>query len=140
MRTAVIGITLCAAFAAFGCGASQTKWNAEAAQYAVYAMQVPLFAGTEIEDAMGHESWGDEPDSYSYGMTWWCKTTGTKDEIVAFYERALPGARKEVDEDGGVTLTVIPEAAGPREDMGVYVTGDGEYRVFEHTKAKKPGT
>lgn len=140
MKTVALAAALVAAVLAAGCGASQAKWSAEAAQYAVYAAQIPLFPGTEIEDAMGHESWGDEPDSYSYGMTWWCKTEGTKDEIVAFYEKALPGATREVDDEGGITLTVIPSGAAPREDMGVYVTGDGEYRVFEHTKAKKQGT
>jgi hypothetical protein len=31
-------------------------------------------------------------------------------------------------------------AQRPLPAMGVYVTGDGEYRVFEHTKAKKQGT
>jgi hypothetical protein len=140
MRNVILTVTVCAAMAAAGCGASHAKWNAEAAQYAVYATQIPLFPGTEIDDAMGHESWGDEAGSYSYGMTWWCKTEATKAEIIAFYEKALPGARKETDEEGYVTLTVAPDGAAPREDMGVYVTDDGEYRVFEHTKAKKQGT
>jgi len=140
MKTAALAVALLAACVAAGCGAGQTKWSAEAAQYAVYAAEIPLFPGTEIEDAMGHESWGGEPDSYGYGMTWWCKAEGTKDEIVAFYEKALPGARRETDDEGAVKMTVIPDGAAPREDMGVYITVDGGYRVFEHTKAKKPGT
>lgn len=129
-----------AALAAAGCGAGQTKWNAEAAQYAVYATAIPLFPGSTIEDAMGMESWGDEADSYSYGMTWWCKVEATQDEILAFYTKALSGARRETDDLGYPRLTLVPEGAAPGEDMGVYVTGDGEYRIFEHTKAKKPGT
>ena len=123
-----------------GCSAGQARWSAEAAQYAVYATQIPLFPGTTIEDAMGHESWGDEPHSYSYGMTWWCKAEGTKEEILAFYRKVLDGEVETIDEDGGVRLTVLPDGGQPREDMGVYVTGDGEYRVFERTQKKKPGT
>ena len=137
LAPAVIALTL---LAVAGCGQTQTKWHAEAAQYAVYATKIPLYPGTKIEDAMGHEGWGDEPDSYLYGMTWWCKAEGTQAEIVAYYETTLKGAKKETTEDGYVELTVIPEGAADREDMGVLVTGDGEYRVFEHTKAKKPGT
>ncbi len=140
MKNFVPAVIVIAALAVVGCGASQTKWDAEAAQYAVYATKIPLYPGTKIEDAMGHEGWGDEPDSYLYGMTWWCKAEGTKAEIAAFYEQALPGATKETDDEGNIILTVVPEGAAPREDMGVRVTGDGEYRVFEHTKAKKPGT
>jgi len=140
MKTLVPSIIALAALAIAGCGTSQTKWDAESAQYAVYATRIPLHPHTKIEDAMGSESWGDEPDSYSYGMTWWCKTEGSKSEIAAFYEQALPGATKETDEEGNVTLTVIPEGASPGENMGVYVTADGEYRIFEHTKAKKAGT
>jgi len=140
MRSIVLAVTMFAALAAAGCGTSQTKWSAEAAQYAVYASEIPLFPGTEIEDAMGSESWGDTPDSYSYGMNWWCKSEGTREEIIAFYEKVLPGARREVDEDGDVSLTVTPPGASPHEDMGVRIVGDGDYRIFEHTKAKKPGT
>lgn len=133
-------LVLGALLAASGCGAGQARWSAEAAQYAVYATQIPLFPGTTIEDAMGHESWGDEPDSYSYGMTWWCETEGSKEEILEFYRKVLDGEVEEIDEDGGVKLTVLPDGGQLREDMGVYVTGDGEYRVFEHTQQKKPGT
>ncbi|NOT34878.1 MAG: hypothetical protein HOP12_12005 [Candidatus Eisenbacteria bacterium] len=65
---------------------------------------------------MGSESWGDEADSYSYGMNWWCETRASREQVLAWYETKLPNAKREIDED------------------------DGKYRVFEHTRQKKAGT
>jgi hypothetical protein len=121
-----------------GCAAKEAKWTKDAAQYAVYAQKIPLYPGTKIVDSMGSESWGDAADSYSYGMTWWCKAKASKDQLLAWYESRLPDADRR-DTDYGVELTVTPEGASANEDMGVLVVGDGEYRVFEHTKQKKQG-
>lgn len=126
-----------------GCGteAAETAWSPEAAQYAVYATRIPLYPGTKIEDAMGSERYGgDPPNSYIYGMTWWCTTKATRDELRAWYEQKLPAATRETTDDGHLVLTVIPENARPREAMGILIEGDGKYRVFERTLQKKAGT
>jgi hypothetical protein len=123
-----------------GCETQETAWSKEAAQYAVYATRIPLYPGTKIEDAMGSERWGSEPESYIYGMTWWCTAEATRDELRTWYEAKLPTAARATDDDGGLVLTVIPEGAQPREKMGVLIEGDGKYRVFERTRQKKAGT
>jgi hypothetical protein len=142
-RSVVVALSLTAASLALaGCGseAGETNWSPEAAQYAIYATRIPLYPGTKIEDAMGSERYGADPGSYSYGMTWWCTARATRDELRTWYEAKLPTATRATDDDGHVVLTVVPEGAGPREDMGVLIEADGKYRVFEHTRQKKPGT
>ncbi len=121
-----------------GCAAKQGKWDAESAQYAAYATQIPLYPGTKITESMGSESWGDEPDSYAYGMTWWCETKATREQLVAWYEARLPNAKRATPlGDGSIELTVVPTGAKPGEDMGVLIGEDGKYRVFESRKQKE---
>lgn len=119
-----------------GCGVGETKWDAEAAQYAAYATQIPLYPGTRITDAMGSESWGDGPESYSYGMNWSCETKATREELVAFYEAKLPGAERSTPYDNVIQLMVTPKGALPGETMGVLIEDGGKYRVFEDRKSK----
>jgi hypothetical protein len=121
-----------------GCGAHEAKWSAEAAQYAAYATQIPLYPGTKITDAMGGESWGDGPETYSYGMNWSCETKATREELVAWYEARLPNAQRRTTDLGWIELTVIPKNAKPGEDMGVRIESDGKYSVFENRKNKNP--
>ena len=119
---------------------TRTRWIGEAAQYAVYATRIPLYPGTQIEDAMGSERFGGEPDSYIYGMTWWCTAKATQEELRSWYEAKLPAAERVTDDDGNLVLTVTPDGAAPRERMGVLIEGDGKYRVWERTLQKKAGT
>jgi hypothetical protein len=119
---------------------TETAWSKEAAQYAVYATQIPLYPGTKIEDAMGSERFGGDDPAYIYGMTWWCAAQATRDELRAWYEAKLPAATRETDDDGALVLTVVPENARPHETMGVLIEANGKYRVFERTLQKKAGT
>jgi hypothetical protein len=130
---AMLGLAACAEDAA------ETAWSPEAAQYAVYATRIPLYPGTKIEDAMGSERFGGDP-GYTYGMTWWCAVTATRDQLQAWYEAKLPTATRATTDDGGLVLTVVPADAGQWEHMGVLIEGDGKYRVFERTRQKKAGT
>lgn len=138
----VVAILAVTSLGLAGCGTEATEgaWSGEAAQYAVYATRIPLFPGTKIEDAMGSERFGKEPDSYIYGMTWWCTAQATRDELRTWYEAKLPAAERVTDDDGNLVLTVVPDGAAPREKMGVLIEGDGKYRVFERTLQKKAGT
>jgi hypothetical protein len=138
---AALGVTV-AGLALAGCGseATETAWSKEAAQYAVYATRIPLYPGTKIEDAMGSERCSRDLGDCTYGMTWWSTAKATRDELRTWYEEKLPTATRETDGDGHLVLTVIPDGAAPREDMGVLIEADGKYRVFEHTLRKKPGT
>ena len=86
---------------------TETAWSKEAAQYAVYATRIPLYPCTKIEDAMGSERFGREPDSYIYGMTWWCTAQATRDELRTWYETKLSTAERVTDDDGQVRLTPV---------------------------------
>jgi hypothetical protein len=125
-----------------GCGseAAEAVWSKEAAQYAVYATRIPLYPGTKIGEAMGSERYNKDRSSVIYGMTWWCATKATRDELRTWYEAKLPTAERATNDDGHLVLTVVPEGAGPQETMGVLIEGDGKYRVFERTLQQKAGS
>jgi hypothetical protein len=116
-----------------GCGASETKWTAEAAQYAVYATQIPLYPGAEAEDAIGSEMQGEV---VTEGMTFWFKVDAPKDQVVAWYEAKLAGATRRTLEEGEIMFTLAPRGGEVGEEMGVIVD-HGRFRVFENTKAGK---
>jgi hypothetical protein len=127
---------LLAVAALTGCAAKEAKWTAEAAQYAVYATQIPLYPGAKCEDVMGSDSYGDEPESHTEGMAWWYNVSAPKDKVVAWYEARLPKAVKTDGDDGSVVFTVEPEGGEAGEDMGVIIE-EGKLRVFEHSRAGK---
>ncbi len=123
-----------------GCAASETKWKKEAASLAVYAQTLPLYPGLEFDDVMGSDTYGDEPDSHHEGLCYWFDVKNpdqdTKEKIVAWYDQKLPGARKEINDEGDVTYTLTPPNGEPGEDMGIIVENQ-KVRVFEHTKSGK---
>jgi hypothetical protein len=120
-----------------GCSLNETKWTGETATYVVYAKQIPLYPGAKARDAMGSESWGDTPDSYSEGMAVWFEVQGyDKEKVLAWYEEKLPNATTQVLDTGAIELTVPVPNGEPGEDMGVVIEDDG-FRVFENTKAGK---
>lgn len=89
---------------------------------------------------MGSETSGGDPDTATHGMVFWCLAEATKDEMIRWYAAALPGAtREDLEDEGWVTFTLAPPGGSEGEDMGVLVEEDGKYRIFEHTKRKKPG-
>ncbi len=120
-----------------GCSSSsETKWPKEAARLVVYGTQMPLYPGAELEDAMGSESWGDTEDSYSEGMAVWFTVKDSKEKVLAWYEAKFPDAKREVDDEGDVTFTLVPTGGEAGEDVGVTVE-DGKIRIFESTKRGK---
>ena len=120
-----------------GCSMNETRWSGDAAAAVVYAKAIPLYPGAKSDGAMGSQSWGDEPGSYTEGMTVWFVVDGyDRAKVLEWYERRLPGAETEVLDDGAIQLK-IPVAGGePGEDMGV-VIDENRFRVFEHTKPGK---
>jgi hypothetical protein len=119
-----------------GCAASETKWKSEAASLAVYAQELPLYPGIELDDVMGSDSYGDEPESHTEGLTFWFDFKDPKEKVVAWYDQRLPGANKEINEEGDVIYTLTPPNGEPGEDMGVIIE-DKRLRVFEHTRGGK---
>ena len=109
-----------------GCGGSQQKVLADA----VYAKDVPVFKGATFDDISGDESWGDDPDSYTKGKTWWFKTKASKEEMLAFYTKLYPNAEKIELDTGGIELRFVPEGALNFEDVTIVVS-DGELRIGE---------
>jgi hypothetical protein len=115
--------------------ASHSTDDYDEAPRAQYANQIPVYPGAKIDDAMGSESWGDGPESHSYGMTWWFKTKATQPELIAFYDFALAGATRQVDDEGAVHWTLAPQAGEAGEEIGVTVDAEG-FRIHEETKRK----
>ena len=135
IRLALAAAVTLAALA--GCGVNETKWTGETASYVVYAKQIPLYPGAKARDAMGSESWGDTPDSYSEGMAVWFEVQGyDKEKVLSWYEEKLQNATTQVLDTGAIELTVPVPNGEPGEDMGVVIEDDG-FRVFENTKAGK---
>lgn len=128
---------LAAALAVAGCATQEAKWSAEAASHVVYAKTIPLYPGAQARDVMGSQSWGDDPDSYSEGMSVWFEVKDySREKVLAWYEERLRGAETEVLDDGAIQLTIPAPNGEKGEDMGVIIDADG-FRVFEHTKAGK---
>ncbi len=138
---------LLAASSLFGCGAKQPVYDGQAANHSinhigdapkgVYANQLPLYPGVKFTDAMGSESWGDEPDSYSKGMRWEFEYQVPMEKVVGFYDAALPDAKRETDPaSGAVTWTLVPN--GAQRGESVYVTvEDGKLRIHEEVKPRR---
>jgi hypothetical protein len=127
---------LLAVAALTGCAAKEAKWTAEAAHYAVYATQIPLYPGAKCGDVMGSDSYGDEPESHSEGMCWWYDVKAPKDELVAWYEARLPKAVRTEGDDGSVVFTIEPTGGEAGEQMGVMIE-DNKLRVFENVRPGK---
>lgn len=128
------------ALALAGCGADP---NAKVLANAVYAKSIPVYKGAHFTETSGNESWGDDPNSYTQGTTWWFETKATQAEMLAFYEKLYPSAEKLEIETGGVELTIRPEGAATAfEDVTIYVC-DHELRIGEsvspNTKARLRG-
>jgi len=130
MRFGRIGLlallALATAVVLAGCGASQQKILADA----VYAKNVPVFKGATFDEVMGDESWGDDPESYTKGKTWWFKTKASKAEMLSYYEKLYPNAEKTELDSGGVQLRFVPDGALKFEDVTI-VLKDGELRIGE---------
>lgn len=74
---------------------------------------------------MGNESYGDEPDSYTQGQTWYFDVKDSKEKVLAFYEQQFPGAERTTNDDGSIKFRIVPEGAEKNEY--VYATvGDGK--------------
>jgi hypothetical protein len=120
-----------------GCAAKEAKWSGETASMVVYAKSIPLYPGARAKDAMGSESYGDEPDSYSEGMCVWFEIKDfDRARVLAWYEERLPGAKTQTFEDGAIELKVPAPNGEPGEDVGVVVS-EKDFRVFEHTRQGK---
>ena len=139
IRCAVLGAALLAALA--GCSARQPVYDGTVASHslkdfkdapeAMFATQVPVYPGARVTDAMGSESSGDEADSYAEGMCWWLKFNAPTERVVAFYDAALPNAKRAVSEDdGGIDWTFVPAGGRPADRVTVHVQGD-ELRISE---------
>ena len=91
--------------------------------------------GAKIEDVMGSDTYGDEPESHREGMSFWFEVTATQAELDAWYSTRLAGASKE-NQDGTIVYTLTPAGAESGEEMGVYLE-DNRLRVWESTKSGK---
>jgi len=134
MRTPIVALIVLSTLALAGCGAKPTSLP-----HAVYANAVPIYPGATLEDAMGSTSAGDTPESMSDGMAWFFDVDAPADRMVAFYEKKLPGAKRDPVWQEGVRLVWIPPGASPGEEVSV-VIGENELSIREAVKpGKRPG-
>ena len=92
-----------------------------------------MFKGATFDEVMGDESWGDDPDSYTKGKTWWFKTKVSKDEVLAYYTKLYPNAERTELDSGGTQLRFVPTGASRFEDVTI-VVGNGELRIGESVR------
>ncbi len=126
--------TAALALAAAGCAARSAKDLLPGAVYA--AKVVPVYRDAELTDVLGSDSWGDGPDSYTQGQTWYFDTGDSQKKVLAFYEKLLPDAERKTNDDGSVTFRIVPAGAEKFEYVQVTV-GEGEIRIGEHCRPGK---
>jgi hypothetical protein len=102
---------------------------------AVYAQAVAVYAPATYEGVMGGKSGGLDGEASSESVSWFFDTQDSKDKVVAFYDKALPGATKEVT-DEEVTYTFVPTGAEADEQVEVIVR-DGQIQIHESTRPGK---
>jgi hypothetical protein len=139
VRLLVFGALLPALVA--GCAAKQPVYDGKIAAYSVdrfhdapkamFANQVPVYPGAQVTDSMGSQSYGDEADSYFEGMCYWLKFKGSTDQVIAFYDAALPNAEKTADESDGATVWTFTPAGGHPADRVTVRVKDQELRITE---------
>ena len=122
------------AIAVAGCAGKSSRDLLPGAVYA--ADVVPVYKNAALTGMMGNETWGDEPGSYTQGQFWSFDVKDPKEKVLAFYEQRFPGAERTENNDGSVTLRIVPEGAEKNEY--VYVTvEDGVIRIGEHCRPGK---
>jgi hypothetical protein len=133
-RTLPVAALVIGALALAGCGAKKISLP-----YAVYANEIPIYPGAVLRDAMGSTSAGDTPESMSDGMAWFFQVEAPADKLLAFYEKRLPGARRDTEWEDGVRLVWVPKGAAPGEELAV-VIAENELSIREAVKpGKRPG-
>jgi hypothetical protein len=133
-RNAAVVAAAALAATALGCAA---KSNLDQLPGAVYAARaVHVYRSAVLTNLMGNETWGDGPDSYMQGQTWYFNVRDSKATVLKFYEKELAGAERTTNDDGSISFKVIP--AGAEKDEFVTVTVDeGEIRIGEHCRPGK---
>jgi hypothetical protein len=119
-------------------GCSQSPYAQWRSLDVVYASQVPIFPGAEVENAMGGTYSGESMgDRVSETMSWFFDIDPAKhDQIVAFYDKELTTAKKTVDEDGDVRFELVPKGAEDGESVYVMI-GKDRLQIGEETKPGK---
>jgi hypothetical protein len=122
------------AAAALGCAAKSNLDQLPGAVYAAGAVHV--YHNAVLTNLMGNETWGDGPDSYMQGQTWFFNVSDSKQKVLQFYEKELPGAERTTNDDGSISFKVVPQGAEQNEYVTVTVD-EGEIRIGEHCRPGK---
>lgn len=134
-RARLLGVALVTA-ACLGC--SQNHYAQWKKLDVVYASQVPIYPGAQVDDAMGGSYYGEGlNDKVSETMTYWFKIDPKNhDKIVAFYEQEMPQAKKSLNDEGDIQFEFTPQGAEDGERVWVTVQKD-KLRIGEETKPGK---
>jgi hypothetical protein len=133
-HTAVTIAALVLAPIVFACAAKPAKDLLPGAVYA--ASVVKVYRHAELTNVLGNESWGDRPDSYTQGQTWYFNVGDPQQKVVAYYAKLLPDAERTTNDDGSVSFRIVPAGAEKNEYVTVTVD-EGELRIAEHWRPGK---
>jgi hypothetical protein len=106
---------------------------------AVYASHVPVYAPATADGQMGGTSYGDSPEETSEGQSWFFNTDRPMEEVLAFYEKNLPGWKRSEERTGDglqIMFTNVPEGAEKDEYVQVIVY-QGRVQISESCRPGK---
>jgi len=129
-----VHVPLALALVVIGCSSGSNKLPG-----AVYASHVPVYTPATSDGQMGGTSYGDTPDETSEGQSWFFKTDRPMEEVLAFYEKNLPGWKRSEDRTGDgphITFTHVPEGAEKDEYVQVIVYA-GQVQIHESCRPGK---
>ena len=109
-------LSLCAVLAslASGCSGQRTSLQLVGARY---AEQTPGYAAATLASSNQNLYFDNNGAPVSNVRQWSFRTDDRLVDVVAFYERELRGAIKNVETDGDITFRYKPEGAKPRESV-----------------------
>jgi hypothetical protein len=120
----LLASVLAGALAIAGCSSSPTI------EGAVHAGAVPVYKAASLESEMGGDTYGDDFGHVAKSHSWFFATPDPVEKVIAFYEKALPGATRETDEQGFTVFRVVPDGAQPGEEVTV-TCRPGEIQIHE---------
>ena len=124
----------CTTIFAAGCASERTDLQLAGARY---ADQTPGYAAASLAGETRNTYYGNHGEAVSTVHQWTFETKSPLANVVAFYEREMPAARKSVEPDGDVLFRYRPDGAGPGETVLVRLS-TGKICITEEVRPLQP--